>query len=163
MIFRLSHYPERKKNVSIIIRILGLWIGTWSKLLTQMSLRQIGYHFLQATFSKSFSLMKIFEFKWNFTEICPVCLHLCCSGGGLVLNRQLGITWTYDVQFRCIVLDKNLCVLIQIPVCSSKRPIDNKPSLFHVMAWCLIGDKPLPDRMMTRFIDAYIYHWASLG
>ena len=26
------------------------------------------------------------------------------------------------------------------------------------MAWHLIGDKPLPEPMMTKFIDAYMQH-----
>ena len=33
-------------------------------------------------------------------------------------------------------------------------PIDEKSSLVQVMAWHLFGAKPLPEPMMTRFIDA---------
>ena len=38
----------------------------------------------------------------------------------------------------------------------STSPIDNKPALIQVMAWHRIGDKLLPDPMMTQFTDAYM-------
>ena len=37
-------------------------------------------------------------------------------------------------------------------------PIDNMSALVQVMAWRRIGDKPLPELMMTQFIDAYMRH-----
>ena len=37
-----------------------------------------------------------------------------------------------------------------------KGPIDNKPALVQVMAWHIIGDKPLPEPMLTQFTDAYM-------
>ena len=39
-----------------------------------------------------------------------------------------------------------------------RSPIDNKSALVQVMAWCQTGDKPLPEPMMTQFIDAYMRH-----
>ena len=39
-----------------------------------------------------------------------------------------------------------------------KSPIDNKPALVQVMAWCRSGDKPLPEPMITQFTDAYMRH-----
>ena len=35
-------------------------------------------------------------------------------------------------------------------------PIDNKPALAKLMAWRWTGDKPLPEPLMTQFIDAYV-------
>ena len=39
----------------------------------------------------------------------------------------------------------------------SMSPFDKKAALVQVMAW-RIGDKPLPEPMMTQFTDAYIRH-----
>ena len=35
-------------------------------------------------------------------------------------------------------------------------PIDKKSVLVQVMAWRQTGDNPLPEPMMTEFIDAYM-------
>ena len=37
-------------------------------------------------------------------------------------------------------------------------PIDNKWALVQVMARRQIGDKPLPEPMLTQFTDAYMRH-----
>ena len=37
-------------------------------------------------------------------------------------------------------------------------PIDNKPELVQVMAWHQTGDKPLPEPMLIKLIDAYMRH-----
>ena len=39
-----------------------------------------------------------------------------------------------------------------------KSLIDKKSALVPTMAWRRIGDKPLPELMMTQFIDAYMRH-----
>ena len=36
--------------------------------------------------------------------------------------------------------------------------IDNKSALVQVMAWRRTGDKPLPEPILTQFIDAYMRH-----
>ena len=61
--------------------------------------------------------------------------------------------------FKCIFLNENDKIPIQVSlklVC--KSPIDNKPALVQVMAWRWIGDKPLPEPMLTQFTDAYMRH-----
>ena len=40
-----------------------------------------------------------------------------------------------------------------------KGLIDNMWALGLVMAWRRIGDKPLPEPMLTQFIDTYLQHW----
>ena len=55
-----------------------------------------------------------------------------------------------DDIFKCIFLNENVSILIQIslkfvPEC----PIDNKSALVQVMAWRRTGDKPLSEPMMT--------------
>ena len=40
-----------------------------------------------------------------------------------------------------------------------KGPIHNNPAFIQIMAWRRIGDKPLSEPMLTRFIDAYMRHW----
>ena len=36
--------------------------------------------------------------------------------------------------------------------------INSKPALVQAMAWRRIGDKPLLERMLTQFTDAYMRH-----
>ena len=43
-----------------------------------------------------------------------------------------------------------------------KSPVDNKPTLVQVIAWCRTGDKPLPEPMMTNSTDAYMRHWGEM-
>ena len=43
-----------------------------------------------------------------------------------------------------------------------KGPIDNKPALLQIMAWCRIGDKPLSETMLTQFTDAYMRHYGEM-
>ena len=31
------------------------------------------------------------------------------------------------------------------------------------MAWCRIGDKPLPETLLTQFIDTYMRHWVEIS
>ena len=44
-----------------------------------------------------------------------------------------------------------------------KGAIDNKSSLGQVMAWLRIGDKPLPEPMMTHFNNAFMCHPATIS
>ena len=39
-----------------------------------------------------------------------------------------------------------------------KGPVNNIPALVQLMAWHRIGDKPLPEAMLTWFTDAYMLH-----
>ena len=64
-----------------------------------------------------------------------------------------------DDFLKCIFLNENDKVQIQISLKLVHRsPIDNKAALVQVMAWRRIGDKPLPEPVMTQFTDAYIWH-----
>ena len=73
--------------------------------------------------------------------------------------------WNFDSHFNeprsfnCIFLNENDRILIQISLKYVPRNrINNKPALGQVMAWHQIGDKPLPEPMMTQSIDAYMRH-----
>ena len=64
-----------------------------------------------------------------------------------------------DDILKSIFLNENYRILIQISLRFVPRgPVDTKPALVQVMAWCQIGEKPLPVLMMIRFTDAYIRH-----
>ena len=64
-----------------------------------------------------------------------------------------------DDIFKCIFLNENDRIPIQIWLKFIPRnPIDNKPALVRVMAWCRTGDKPLPEPMLTHFTDANMRH-----
>ena len=55
-----------------------------------------------------------------------------------------------DDIFKCIFLNKNDKISIQISLeLVPWSPIDSKPALVQVMAWCGTGAKPLPEPMMT--------------
>ena len=59
--------------------------------------------------------------------------------------------------FKCIFLNEECYILIRIPLKFVLRsPIYNEPALVQVMAWRRIGDKPLPEPMLTQFIYAYM-------
>ena len=64
-----------------------------------------------------------------------------------------------DDIFNCIFLNENDRIPIQISLKYVPRsPMDNKSALVQVMAWHRTGDIPLPEPMMTQFIDAYMRH-----
>ena len=67
-------------------------------------------------------------------------------------------------KFKCIFLTENDRISIRISLkFVSKSPRENKPALFHVVAWCRTGDKPLPEPMLTRFADAYTRHLGDMS
>ena len=64
-----------------------------------------------------------------------------------------------DDIFTCIFLNENYRIPIHISLkYVPMSPTDNKPALVQVMAWRRTGDKPLPEPMITQFIDAYMRH-----
>ena len=61
----------------------------------------------------------------------------------------------------CKFIFLNEKVWISIPISLkfvTKGSIDNKPALVQVMAWRRTGDTPLPEAMLTQFIDACMRH-----
>ena len=64
-----------------------------------------------------------------------------------------------DDKFKCIFLNENDRILVPISLkFGSRSPIDNKPALVRVMAWCRTGDKPLPELMLVQLTEAYMGH-----
>ena len=61
------------------------------------------------------------------------------------------------LEWKCLDIDKNFTKFV------SKAPINNKPALVQIMAWCQPGNKPLPEPMMAWFADAYMRHSASMS
>ena len=54
-------------------------------------------------------------------------------------------------------MNEKSCMSIRISLkFVSKSPIDNISALVWVMAWCRTGDKPLPEPMLTQFINSYM-------
>ena len=69
-----------------------------------------------------------------------------------------------DDIFKCIFLNDNDRIPIQISLKSVTRsPINNKPALVQVMAWCRTGDKPLPELMLAQFTDTYMRHQGAMS
>ena len=64
-----------------------------------------------------------------------------------------------DNIFKRIFVNENIRTSIQISLkFVPKSLIDNMSALVQVMAWRQIGDKALPEAMMTQFTDAYMRH-----
>ena len=62
--------------------------------------------------------------------------------------RQNGRRFADDI-FKCIFVNENKWIPIKISVkFVPKRPINNIPALFQIMARCRLGDKPLSEPMM---------------
>ena len=64
-----------------------------------------------------------------------------------------------DGIFKHIFFNENVKISIQISLkFAPNSPIDNKSAVVQVMAWRWTGNKPLPEQMLTQFIDAYMRH-----
>ena len=64
-----------------------------------------------------------------------------------------------DNIFKRIFLNENVRISIQISLkFVPNGTIDNKSALVQVMAWRLLGAKPLPEAMMIQFTNAYTWH-----
>ena len=69
-----------------------------------------------------------------------------------------------DDILKCIFVNENSRIPIEISLKFVPRSlIDYKPALVQVMAWCRTGDKPLPEPMLTQFIDAYMRHKGEMN
>ena len=69
-----------------------------------------------------------------------------------------------DDLFKLIFFNENVRLSIQIQLnFVPNGPIDNKSALDQVMAWRRTSDKPLPEPMLTQFIDAYLRHLGEMS
>ena len=67
-----------------------------------------------------------------------------------------------DDIFKCIFMNEKFRILIEISLnFVPEGSVDNKWALFQVMAWRRIGDKPLPEPMLTPFTRRI--YWALWG
>ena len=94
--------------------------------------------------------------KITFVEFLPhlprvhVLTHLPLDKMAAIFGRR---------HFQIYFLNENDIILIPISLkFVPMSPIDNKPAFVQVMAWRRRGDKPLPEPMLTQFIDAYMRH-----
>ena len=69
-----------------------------------------------------------------------------------------------DGIFKCIFLNENDRIKIKISLkFIPKSPIDNKQVFVQAMTWCRIGDKPLPELMMTQYTAECIQHYGEMN
>ena len=67
-------------------------------------------------------------------------------------QRQNGLHFTDDT-YRCIFLNENVCISIEISLqFEPKGPINNMLALVQIMAWHRPGDKPLSEPMMVSLL-----------
>ena len=80
--------------------------------------------------------------------------------------RQNGHHFAEDM-FKCIFLNENLWILIEISLTFvPKGSINNNPALFQIMAWRRPGDKPLSEPMMVSsltHICITLPQWVNFG
>ena len=58
-----------------------------------------------------------------------------------------------DDTFKRKFVNENVLILIKVSLkFVPKGPINNIPALVKIMAWCLPGDKPFSEPMMTRLV-----------
>ena len=70
-------------------------------------------------------------------------------------SRQQRMTARYfaDDHFKCIFLNENIWISIDISLKNVlKGQISNIPALVQIMAWCLLGARPLSEPMMIRLL-----------
>ena len=71
------------------------------------------------------------------------------------INPSLKSYFADDI-FKCIFMEEQFCISIRISLkVGPKGQSDNTSASVQVMAWCWIGDKPLPEPMLTQFTDTY--------
>ena len=69
-----------------------------------------------------------------------------------------------DNIFRCIVLNENVWILIKTSLkFVPKGPINNIPSLVHIMAWCRPGDRTLSWPIMVNLLMHIRPQWVKLS
>ena len=69
--------------------------------------------------------------------------------------KQNGTILPEDI-FKCIYLNKNFCISIEMSLkFIPKVSIDSKSALVQIRAWCQTGVRSLPEPMLTHLADAY--------
>ena len=86
---------------------------------------------------------------------------ICANGPVNTLRPRQNNRHFADI-FKLIFVDENVCILIPLTFVSN-GPVNNMPTLIHVMAWRRTCDKLLAEPMMALFIDAFMRHPASLS
>ena len=62
-----------------------------------------------------------------------------------------------DDIFKCPFMKEQFCILIRISLkFVPNSEVDDKSALVQVMVWRRADDKPLPEPMLTKLIDAYM-------
>ena len=85
---------------------------------------------------------------WNLLEqmqsTCKQYYHIRPAQNGNQLSNS--IFKCISSGWKCLYDDSNFIEVYFV--------FDNKSALFHIIAWCCLDDKPLPEPMLTRFCDA---------
>ena len=69
-----------------------------------------------------------------------------------------------NYMFKYIFVNEKYFILIKSSLkFVTNSPINNKPALVWIMAWCRIGDKFLSESMLIRFTDAYMRHLGEIN
>ena len=77
---------------------------------------------------------------------------MIASANGTLRPRQNGRHFADNI-FKCIFLNENVCISINISLkFVPKGPINNFPTLIQIVGWCQTGDKPLSELMMFSFL-----------
>ena len=86
--------------------------------------------------------------------MCPCPIYVYGSSISTLANRlRPRQKWLPNPDDKCILLNENVWNSIQMSLkFVPNGPINNIPALFHVMAWCRPGNKPLSEPMMVSLL-----------
>ena len=161
----------------------NVWYGTISKVKHLQrhiySFNCIGIYIVGMGYLRTYLYIKVYN---NMTEICAAMRDGEDILAWWTLVLSCIIKYSFTVAWRYIFDPKNhhLCKwgadITRLPLTKwlpfrrrhflrwklciwfifhcIKGPIDNKPMLVQVMAWCQIGAKPLSESMLIQFTDA---------
>ena len=101
----------------------------------------------------TYILKQNISFPWSFFSFrCYTSIQhrrtQQCKLTNTLRPRQNGRHFA-DGIIKCIYVNENHCILLRF----SPKFIDNMPALVQVMAWCQIGNNPVPEPMMTFFLN----------
>ena len=112
---------------------------------------------LGTNFSKIIIEIHTFPFKKMHLKMSSGKCRPSCLG----LNMRQSGRYLPDNILECILLNENVCILIEILLkFVPNGPINNIPALDEKMDWHQPGNRPLSEPMMASFTDTFMCHSA---
>ena len=125
--------------------------------------KQNKIHFKIGVILTRISMQYICEFITRWSHPWQTQISMCFVGGYQRNWELIGLaTHSADGIFKCIFLNENVWISIKISLNVVPRgPINNVLALVQIMAWCLVGVKPLCEPMLVNLLT-HISHSVSI-